>query len=196
MSHIGKWSWLWYRSDSLQAVDQRLNSQWAITRALLKRLSKTNKTNTGAGTMIKVLVVDDTSCSRHCRLLADEPTIEIIGEASSGEETSRPCRLQPDLVLMDVNIPGIEVEGPDAPSSGRISRSSLTMRRARASVTVYEHWISDQGHFDVNEMTEPSSALMGQRYLTDEAQRLRYSLLRTIRNARLRSYPVVRCRSR
>ena len=60
--------------------------------------------------MIKVLVVDDHKLVRigTARLLADEPSLEIVGEASSGEEAvSAVQRLHPDVVLMDVNMPGI-----------------------------------------------------------------------------------------
>ena len=60
--------------------------------------------------MIKVLVVDDHKLVRigTARLLADESSLEIVGEASSGEEAvSAVQRLHPDVVLMDVNMPGI-----------------------------------------------------------------------------------------
>jgi len=60
--------------------------------------------------MIRVLVVDDHKLVRTgtCRLLADEEGIEIIGQASSGEEAIMAVRAQqPDVVLMDVNMPGI-----------------------------------------------------------------------------------------
>jgi len=55
-------------------------------------------------------VVDDHKLVRTgtCRLLADEEGIEIIGQASSGEEAIMAVRAQqPDVVLMDVNMPGI-----------------------------------------------------------------------------------------
>lgn len=60
--------------------------------------------------MIRVLVVDDHKLVRigTTRLLADEPGIEIVGEAESGEEAIIAVQqLQPDVVLMDVNMPGI-----------------------------------------------------------------------------------------
>lgn len=60
--------------------------------------------------MIRVLVVDDHELVRKgiTRMLNDEKGIEVIGEASTGEEAvSLARKLQPDVVLMDVKMPGI-----------------------------------------------------------------------------------------
>ncbi len=58
---------------------------------------------------IRVLVVDDHPLFRQgVRFALDmEPGIEVIGEASDGDEALRMAReLAPDVVLSDVNIPG------------------------------------------------------------------------------------------
>jgi len=60
--------------------------------------------------MIKVTIVDDHELVRTgiIRLLADVPGIEVVAEASSGEEAVQLVRQhRPDVVLMDVNMPGI-----------------------------------------------------------------------------------------
>ncbi len=60
--------------------------------------------------MIKVLVVDDHELVRTgiCRMLADTPEIEVIGQAESGEMAIDIARREhPDVVLLDVNMPGI-----------------------------------------------------------------------------------------
>ena len=60
--------------------------------------------------MIRIIVVDDHQLVRvgTCRLLEDLPGIEIVGEAASGEEAvDLVARLKPDVVLMDVQMPGI-----------------------------------------------------------------------------------------
>lgn len=60
--------------------------------------------------MIKVLVVDDHDLVRMgiSRMLADDPEIEVIGEADSGEAAIRMVKaLGPDVVLLDVNMPNI-----------------------------------------------------------------------------------------
>ena len=60
--------------------------------------------------MIKVLLADDHDLVRTGirRLLEDVDDIEIVGEAASGEEAVAQARtLQPDVVLMDLSMPGM-----------------------------------------------------------------------------------------
>lgn len=60
--------------------------------------------------MIRVLLVDDHVLVRKgiLRILADTHGIEVVGEADDGEMAIRMAReLQPDVVLMDLQMPGI-----------------------------------------------------------------------------------------
>lgn len=60
--------------------------------------------------MIRVLVVDDHELVRSgiTRMLADNPDLEVIGQASSGEDAIECVRKdRPDIVLMDIRMPGI-----------------------------------------------------------------------------------------
>ncbi|NMT64801.1 UvrY/SirA/GacA family response regulator transcription factor [Marinobacter orientalis] len=60
--------------------------------------------------MIRVLVVDDHELVRSgiTRMLADNPDIDVIGEAASGEDAIDFVRKdRPDIVLMDIRMPGI-----------------------------------------------------------------------------------------
>ena len=58
---------------------------------------------------IRVLVVDDEPHARRgiCALLEDERDVKVVGEAADGfEATAGIRRLRPDLVFLDVAMPG------------------------------------------------------------------------------------------
>ena len=58
---------------------------------------------------IKVLLVDDHAIVRegYRRLLEEEPSIQVIGEAANAEEArERASALGPDVVVMDIALPG------------------------------------------------------------------------------------------
>ncbi|HDS0920438.1 TPA: UvrY/SirA/GacA family response regulator transcription factor [Pseudomonas putida] len=60
--------------------------------------------------MIRVLVVDDHDLVRTgiTRMLADIDGLQVVGEGDSGESALKLAReLKPDVVLMDVKMPGI-----------------------------------------------------------------------------------------
>ena len=60
--------------------------------------------------MIRVLVVDDHDLVRTgiTRMLADIDGLQVVGEADSGESALKLAReLKPDVVLLDVKMPGI-----------------------------------------------------------------------------------------
>jgi len=59
---------------------------------------------------VKVLIVDDQAAFRRAaaRVLARQPGFDLVGEAESGEASIEATRTRrPDLVLMDVHMPGI-----------------------------------------------------------------------------------------
>lgn len=61
--------------------------------------------------MVRVLVVDDQPLFRHAMSAVVEETdgFDVVGQAGSGEEAlDAAAALRPDLVLMDVNLPGID----------------------------------------------------------------------------------------
>lgn len=59
--------------------------------------------------MIRILIVDDHDLVREGlrTILEQEAGFEVVGEAGDGQEAMREARrLQPDIVLMDLNLPG------------------------------------------------------------------------------------------
>jgi pilus assembly protein CpaE len=60
---------------------------------------------------IRVVIVDDIPETREhlAKLLSFETDIEVVGAASSGEEAlAVAARARPDVVLMDINMPGLD----------------------------------------------------------------------------------------
>lgn len=60
--------------------------------------------------MIKILIADDHDMVRMglTRMLADHPNFNVVGGVATGEEAvSQAKKLMPDVVLMDINMPGI-----------------------------------------------------------------------------------------
>lgn len=80
--------------------------------------------------MIRVLIVDDDRLMRAglIELLAADPEIEVVGQASTGREAiERSRRLIPDIVLMDIRMPDLD---------GILATRELTMSVPAARVLI------------------------------------------------------------
>jgi DNA-binding NarL/FixJ family response regulator len=79
---------------------------------------------------IRVMVVDDQTMVRagfHL-LLADEPDIEVVAEASNGRDAvAQAARFRPDVILMDIRMP--EMDGVEA--TRQIFQPDRAARRSR-----------------------------------------------------------------
>jgi DNA-binding NarL/FixJ family response regulator len=59
---------------------------------------------------ISVLVVDDHELVRRgiCSILASDPTLVVVCQTADGEEAVKKAEdLQPDIILLDISLPGI-----------------------------------------------------------------------------------------
>jgi DNA-binding NarL/FixJ family response regulator len=59
---------------------------------------------------VRIRVVDDHALVRRtmCSLLSQDSTLDVICETASGEDAVlKACEHQPDLVLLDIGLPGI-----------------------------------------------------------------------------------------
>ena len=97
---------------------------------------------TDAVTMIRVLIADDHAAFRGGlqALLATAGDIEVVGEAESGVDVVAAAgRLQPDVVLMDVNMPGIDgVEATRRIVDGSPHVAVLVLTMSDDDETVFE----------------------------------------------------------
>src|SRR5262245_47770694 len=83
------------------------------------------------GTPVRVLLADDHAVVRegYRRLLERTSGIEVIAEASNGEQTYRLfCDCTPDVVVMDINLPGM---------SGVEATRRIVAREPSAKVLVF-----------------------------------------------------------
>jgi DNA-binding NarL/FixJ family response regulator len=82
----------------------------ASAKALVAQNRSAQKKGSEAAVRVRVLVVDDHAIMRQaiCELLSHDPTLDVICQTASGEEAvSKAEELQPDLVLLDIGLPGI-----------------------------------------------------------------------------------------
>lgn len=137
---------------------------------------------------IRILLVDHQSLVRNGiqRLLEDDPQFNVVGEASTGEEAVELARsVKPDVVLMDVQIPGIG--GMEA--TRRLSRACPDTGVVVVTVDVSDPFpaqLLEAGasgyltkHCDVGEITDAIRAVArGERYISaDIAREMALSML-------------------
>ena len=79
---------------------------------------------------IRVLIVDDIAESRDnvTKLLRFEPDVEVVGTADNGEQAIELCeQLEPHIVLMDVNMPGMDGITATTRITSRLPNTSVIM---------------------------------------------------------------------
>jgi len=86
------------------------NAERAAPRAEWERPAELSSPREKRERPIRVLLVDDHSILRQglANLLAAQPAIVVVGEAASGEEAiAKAADLEPDVVIMDITMPGM-----------------------------------------------------------------------------------------
>ncbi|HEU5098700.1 MAG TPA: response regulator transcription factor [Roseiflexaceae bacterium] len=92
-------------------------------------------------TAIRVLIVDDQSLIRVGiqTLLSRKPDIQVVGQAADGEEALRQvAALDPDIVLMDIRMPGMD---------GVEATRQLVARNTRAGIIILTTFQDDANVF-------------------------------------------------
>ena len=130
---------------------------------------------------IRVLIVDDHEIVREGlrTLLTEEPDIEVVGEASDGEEgVSLTFALRPDVVLMDLVMPkvnGIEamrrLQHPDANWHVLVLTSFAEDDKVRGALEVGAVGYILKDVLKTELIQAIHAAAAGQPYLHREAQR-------------------------
>ena len=91
---------------------------------------------------IGVVIVDDIPETREhlSKLLSFENDIEVVGMASNGMEALElAARLRPDVVLMDINMPGMDGIATTEKLSATVPTAAIVMMSERA--------VNARGHF-------------------------------------------------
>jgi two-component system chemotaxis response regulator CheB len=106
---------------------------------------------TAASQRVRVLIVDDSAFMRKAltTMLADDPAIEVIGQATNGREgLEMTGRLKPDVVTMDIEMP--QMDGltalrrimAECPTNV-LMLSSLSSEGSRAAMTAHQFGAAD-----------------------------------------------------
>ena len=98
---------------------------------------------------VQILVVDDHHVVRRaiCSLLSGDPILNVICETTDGEQAVRKAEeLQPDLILLDISLPGISgIEA--ARRIRRVSaRSHIIFLSQHDSLQMVKDALSTGGH--------------------------------------------------
>ena len=135
--------------------------------------------------MINVMLVDDHAVVRagYQMLLKNSPEIEVIAEASNGEEAYQLyCSHNPDVVVMDLSLPGIGGIDTIKRICLRDSKAKILVFSMHEEVIFVEQALQAGANGYITKSTDPqllvdaiSVLSKGEKYIdTELAQRLAY----------------------
>jgi DNA-binding NarL/FixJ family response regulator len=111
---------------------------------------------------VRILVVDDHDAVRRsiCSLLSDDPSLDVICETANGEDAVQKAREhEPDLVLLDISLPGIS--GIEAAHQIRkaSTQSKIIFLSQHDSLHMATEALKTGGHGYVSKIDAPSELL-------------------------------------
>jgi DNA-binding NarL/FixJ family response regulator len=113
--------------------------------------------------MIRVLLADDQSLIRagFRMILKTERDIDVVGEASDGREAvAQADALTPDVVLMDIRMPGLDgIEATRQITAGNSGRRVLVLTTFDLDEYVYESLRAGASAFLLKTQRSSSSSL-------------------------------------
>ena len=104
-------------------------------------------------TPIRVMLVDDHAVVRSglSKFLMVYPDLELVGEADSGEEAVQRCHLlRPDVVLMDLKMPGM-----DGVTATRLIRQSYPATQVVVLTSFHDEAMVQLSLIHISEPTRP-----------------------------------------
>ncbi len=120
--------------------------------------------------VLRILVVDDHAVVRGviCSLLSSDPTLDVVCQTADGESAVQKAEeLQPDLILLDISLPGIS--GIEA--GRRIRRVSphayIIFLSQHDSLQMVEDALRAGGHGYVTKMDAGAELLQAIRTVVD-----------------------------
>ena len=137
--------------------------------------------------MARLIIADDHALVRSGMrsMLAGEAGLEVVGEAADGAEALELCRrLRPDLVLMDVRMPGMDGLAATRAIKEELPRTSVVMVTMQEDLDyLFEAVIAGAAGYVLKgatpeQLTEAVRQVLSGEFLLD--QRLTIDLLRSM----------------
>ena len=137
------------------------------------------KERLAVGRSLRAIVVDDNQSmlKSASRLLANLPIVELVGQATSGHEALEVVeKLQPDLVLMDLSMPGMD---------GLEATRRLTVQANAPKVIIMS--VHDMPEYRDAAMAAGAHSFVSKSSLVDQLSTLIHEVLQSLNGERGRA---------